>query len=279
MSLFLIPLRRFVALRGREHDDVARSERAFLCGDFHAALTLVHASVVAVDAAEAGVKEYAGLAESQVADAGIEVVERNAVSRLRAAHVGGEEICLVLLAHVGHTVPGIINDKFLAVAIGYRFEPGEFVFEDNLLGGVFANMDVLGGQAKRLLAVLAEHAGIVYSIRYLRHEAVVFVANNEGVGVALHVDIARDNAVYLGGDVVVVGEGVRVAALAIAFDGVFGEAVGVAVARVDLNGQAAHLVVVERVAHLSVHPYFGGEDVAAEGSGGANLNGADAATV
>jgi hypothetical protein len=111
VSLFLAALSSLVALSSREHHELTVAQSSLLGSDFGAAQSLVHAFIVTVDAAEAGVEEDGSLVEVKVADACIEVVEGDAVRRLCAADVGGQQVSLVRVVDVRHTVTGIVDDE------------------------------------------------------------------------------------------------------------------------------------------------------------------------
>ena len=204
VALLLEALGGLVALCGGEYHYVAAGECTFFGFNFYATHTFVDAFVVAVDTAEAGVEEDGGLVEGEVTYAAVKLVEGDAVLGFSTAHVGGQDVCLVFLFGVGHTMACVVDDEFLVFAVLDALEPSHFVFHDELLGGVFDDVDIGGGNADGLLAVFTEDAGIVDGIGHLAHEALVLVADDEGVGVVSEDEVVGDEAIDFGGDVVVV---------------------------------------------------------------------------
>lgn len=222
VTLLLEALGGLVALCGGEYHYVAAGECTFFGFNFYATHTFVDAFVVAVDTAEAGVEEDGGLVESQVTYAAVELVEGDAVLGFGAAHVGGQDVCLVFHFGVGHTMSGIVDDEFLLFAILDTLQPSHFVFHDELLGGVFNDVDIGSGDTDGLLAIFAEYAGIVDGIGNFGHETVVLVADDEGVGVVPEYEVVGDEAIDFGCDIVIVHVVATAFAVVVAIDNVFG---------------------------------------------------------
>ena len=152
--------------------------------------------MVAVHTTEAGIEEYGCLVEAQLTNLGIEIVKGDAALGVGAANVGRQEISLVVVLDIGHTVTGIVNDEFLVLALrDIRYPVFQLLFENHLLGGILCNVYVLYRNTEGLLAIVGKHAGIVDSVWHIAHEAIVLVANNQSIGVIAGVEAHRDGLV------------------------------------------------------------------------------------
>ena len=154
VAFFLIALGGLVAVGCREDDHVAGGGLGVLGLYLDGSLD-AQALVVTVHAAETGVDEHRHAVKSQTADGGVEIVEGNALMRLGALHVGGQQIGLVVVVEVGGSMTGIIDDESFEAAVGdLVLEPvPHLLLEHHVLGGVFDKMYVLGRDAQGFLAI------------------------------------------------------------------------------------------------------------------------------
>ena len=76
-----------------------------------------------------------------------------------------------------------------------------------MLGGIIADMDVFGRNAKRQLAIFAKDASIVDGIGHFGSKTIVLVANDEGIGVVASEAGDGDERIDIGSETVVVDIG------------------------------------------------------------------------